>query len=359
MKSKILTITFIFFVSLLYIFSKEVWDAGCAPAKPKYEFQKGMCYVTWNKDRYASKSSDESLERLAKTGTKWVAIVPTWYQQQCHTAKIFPTENSPADSSVIHAIDIAHSLGMKVMLKPHLDLIDLSSGSWRGEIACVSEPEWNEWFQSYRDFILHYAKIAEEHNVEMLCIGTELTTVAMIRDDMWKNIVIKPVRQIYRGFLTYAANWNDEFNHVGFWDALDYVGIDAYYPLSEKDRPSFGEIKDGWQKWVKELEEFQAKVKKPIIFPEVGYYSAKGTARKPWEEPNRGEIDVELQADCYQALLETFWDKDWFYGVYWWKWGTNVRFGGLLNRGYSMQNKPAQDIVKAWYNKPVPKKKKF
>lgn len=327
--------------------------------KPKYEFQKGMCYVTWSKDKYSSKESDESMKALAKTGTKWIAIVPTWYQDKCYTTNIFPTEKSHSDSSIIHIINTAHSLGMKVMLKPHLDLIDLSSGSWRGEIACISEPDWKAWFESYRDFILHYGRIAQENKVEMLCIGTELTSVAMVREDMWKNIVIKPVREVYKGPLTYAANWNDEYNHINFWDALDYVGIDAYYPLSDKDRPSLEELKEGWQEWVKELEGFQAKVNKPIIFPEVGYYSAKGTANKPWEEPPRGEIDLELQADCYRALLETFWDKDWFYGVYWWRWGTNVSFGWRMNRGYSMQNKPAQDVVTKWYRKAPSKKKRF
>ncbi len=350
----------IILLSSFLILSESAWAAGCAPAKPKYEFQKGMCYVTWSKDRYASMASDESLKALAKTGTKWVAIVPTWYQEKCHTTTIFSTQSSPTDESVIHAISTAHSLGMKVMLKPHLDLIDLSSGSWRGDIACISESDWRDWFNSYRDFILHYAKLAQDNKVEMLCIGTELTSIAMIREDMWKNVVIKPTREVYKGPLTYAANWNTEFRHINFWDALDYVGIDAYFPLSDdKERPSLEEIKQGWQQWVKDLETFQAKVNKPIIFPEVGYYSAKGTAIKPWEEPQRAEIDLQLQADCYEALLDTFWNKDWFYGVYWWKWGTNVRFGGKNNRGYSMQNKPAQDVVTKWYRKSPSKKKKL
>jgi hypothetical protein len=106
---------------------------------------------------------------------------------------------------------------------------------------------------------------------------------------------------------------------------------------------------------VKELEEFQAKVNKPIIFPEVGYCSADWTAKTPWEEIAGGNVNMELQADCYSALLETFWDKPYFFGVYWWKWGTDVRFGGKGNRGFNPQNKAAQDVVRAWYAKPSPK----
>lgn len=330
-------------------------------AKANIEFQKGMCYVTWNKARYASVGSDESLEEMAKTGTKWAAIMVNWYQDKCYTTSIFPTEKSASDESLIHAIDKMHSLGMKVMLKPHLDVIDTSGGSWRGEIACAAEPDWEVWFDSYGEFIKHYAKIAQEHKVELFCIGTELTSVATIKENLWKTKVIAPVRLIYKGPLTYAANWSEEYTHVKFWDSLDYVGIDAYFPLSEKKRPTLEEIKKGWEPWVKELEEFQAKVNKPIIFPEIGYCSALGTAKTPWEEVGNGynSIDSELQADCYRALLETFWDKDWFYGVYWWRWGTDVRFGGPSNTGYSLQNKPAQQVVTKWYVKPGPKKSRY
>jgi len=326
---------------------------GCAPAKPKIEWQKGMCYATWTKEKYSSPEADESLAELAKTGTKWVAVMTTWYQEACHTTRIFPTEKTPSDASVIHAIEKIHSLGMKVMLKPHLDLIDTAGGSWRGEIACAPD-DWNKWFESYRDFMLHYAVIAKEHNVELFCIGTELTSVATIKEDMWKNKIIAPVKDVYKGLLTYAANWNEEFMQVKFWDLLDYVGIDAYFPLSENDRPTLDELKKGWENWVKEVEDFQKKVNKPIIFPELGYCSVKGTARTPWEEIGRGEPDLELQADCYRAFFETFWDKKWFYGIYWWKWGTDVRFGGPSNKGFSIQNKPAVDVVAEWYKKPTP-----
>ena len=343
----------VFFVTCLTYVSQSVYALG----KPRLEWQNGMCYTTWSKDRYSSNASDESLKALAKTGTKWVSIVATWYQEACDTTKIFSNNKTPSDSSVIHAIKTIHSLGMKAMLKPHLDLLDTSGGSWRGEIACAPG-NWDAWFESYRDFVLHYAKMAQEHNVEIFCIGTELTSVATIKEQMWKEKIIAPVREAYKGPLTYAANWNEEFSQVKFWDVLDYVGIDAYFPLSEKARPTLEEIKKGWEPWIKEIEEFQKTVNKPIIFPEVGYCSAEGAAKKPWEEIAKGEVDLALQADCYQALYETFWDKSWFYGMYWWKWGTDVRFGGPGNRGFSLQNKPAEGVVTRWYKKPAPKKKK-
>jgi hypothetical protein len=328
------------------------------PAKPKIEFQKGICYTTWSKNRYSTPESDASIKQLASTGASWASILTTWYQDKCYTTKIYPTEKTPSDESIVHAIKTMHSLGLKVMLKPHLDVVDASGGSWRGEISCISDPDWEEWFASYRDFVVHYARLAQANNVEMFCIGTELTTIATMKEATWKEKVIAPVREVYKGPLTYAANWNEEFEHVKFWDALDYVGIDAYFPLSDKDAPALDEIKKGWEEWVKQMEAFQARVNKPIIFPEVGYCSANGTTETPWEELS-GTLNLDLQKDCYEALFQTFWDKDWFYGVYWWRWGTDTRFGGPNNRGYTFQNKPAQATVTSWYAKAIPPKRAF
>ena len=62
---------------------------------------------------------------------------------------------------------------------------------------------------SYKDYILTYAKAAEELNAEMLCIGTELEQFVIERPNFWKKL-IREIRNVYKGKLTYAANW-DEF----------------------------------------------------------------------------------------------------------------------------------------------------
>lgn len=320
-------------------------------AKFKPEYQKGICYVTWAKDRFLSERSDESIRELARTGATWVAVTVHWYQDSCSTTDIFSTTKTASDESLAHVIEYIHSRGMKVLLKPHIDIIDAANGGWRGEIACATEPDWDAWFKSYSGFILRYAEIAKKNRVDMFCVGTELTSSAITKDKLWRMKVIAPVRKIYKGPLTYAANWNEEYNQIKFWDALDYVGIDAYFPLSENDYPTIADLKRGWELWIRELESFQAKVNKPVIFPEIGYCSAVGTARTPWEEASKAELDLELQANCYRAFFETFQDKEWFYGAYWWRWGTDVRFGGPFNKGYSFQNKPAQDVVTEWYKK--------
>ncbi|MCQ9207196.1 MAG: hypothetical protein NG740_04895 [Omnitrophica bacterium] len=312
------------------------------------EIQKGMCYTTWSKKAYGTTKSDKSLEKLKEINVNWVAIVTTWYQDTCFSMNIFPTGKTSSDESVKRAIEKARSLGMKVMVKPHLDLLSTAEGSWRGEIACVKEPEWQVWFNDYKKFTLHYAKIAEETGAEMFCVGTELTATTVGHENEWREI-ISAVKEVYNGDLTYAANWSDEYLQIRFWDALDYAGIDAYFPLSDKDKPTYDELIEGWKKWVPEIEEWQSGIDKPVIFPEVGYRSSSGAARQPWEHSPGPRVDLELQVDCYKAMVDTFWSKNWFYGVYWWNWGTDVRMGGRSNRGFTLQNKPVQDYVEGLY----------
>ncbi len=312
------------------------------------KFQKGMCYVAWDKERYLSPYSDKALESLAATGADWISIVTTWYQRNLESARIEPTENTPSDESLVHAIKKAHELKLKVMLKPHVDLIETFDGAWRGDIFFYRKEDWDAWFSDYRKFISHYAALAEKTGVDILCIGTELAGTSDLKD-RWKE-VIRLVRTVYRGPLTYAANW-DEFEKVAFWEEIDYAGIDAYFPLSQKEDPPFAEIKAACDNWMKKIESWAVPLGKPIIFTEVGYSSTAGAAGKPWEEKSPGGANVRIQADCYKALLETVWGKEWLAGIYWWRWNTNPDAGGLNSKTYTPQNKPAQKILAEWYRR--------
>jgi hypothetical protein len=317
------------------------------------EFQKGMGYCTWSNDGYDTPGSDESLARVAEVGTEWAAVLVTWYQTDPWSGDIHRTTITPSDETMVHALRKARELGMKRMLKLHLDLLDQADGSWRGEIGASREQDWEKWFRDYTDYVVHYAKMGEAEGVEMLCVGTELSTAATVKGYMWYD-VIKEVRKHYSGQLTYAAHW-DRYMDIRFWDKLDYIGINAYFPLTEKLDPTYDELIEGWAKWVAEIEEFQAGMGQPIIFPEIGCASSDGAAIRPWEHVPRTEVNLRLQADYFRAIYDIFWGKEWFYGMYWWYWGTNVNMGGEHNRYFTPQNKPAEKVVQEWYAKPEPR----
>ena len=323
------------------------------PPKPPLEFQQGVGYATWSHTGYATKASNESIEKLVELDGNWMSVLVTWYQSTCWSGDIHRGDRTPSDKALIQAIRRAHDLGLKVMLKPHLDIIDQSDGSWRGEIACAREPDWEKWFREYTKYMMHYIKIANREKVEMFCVGTELSTTATVKGYMWSDM-IKKLRSKYFGLMTYAAHW-DRYMDIRFWGDLDFIGINAYFPLTKKMEPTYDELLAGWVQWVNEMEVFQKSQDKLVIFPEAGCTSADGAAIRPWEHVARGEVNTKLQADFYTALLNTFWGKEWFYGLYWWYWGTNPKMGGKYNRGFTPQNKLAEVVIDKWYSKPLPR----
>ena len=310
-------------------------------------FQKGICYASWEKERYASVYSDQSLEMLAQTGAEWVAIISTYYQDKYNSKEIFPSERTPSDKSLIHAVNKAHQLGLKVMLKPHLDLVDESEGLWRADIGFQKESDWQEWFRQYLKFILHYALIAEKTGAEIFCIGTELS-FASSKTAFWREEIVPALRKVYSGKLIYAANW-DEYKFIRFWNDLDYVGIDAYFPLHQKGNPGYEEIKNSWTKWAEEIGIWQKTIKKPVIFTEIGYQSADFAAAKPWENSYSGSVNLQIQSDCYRAALEALSNKLWCQGIYWWYWKATPYAGGTNNRDFTPQKKPAETILTLYY----------
>ena len=69
---------------------------------------------------------------------------------------------------------------MQVLLKPN---VDLRNGNWRGNILPSAA-----WFASYTDFMNDWADFAEQHQVEMLSVGTEYNRLQG-RESDWRNVI--------------------------------------------------------------------------------------------------------------------------------------------------------------------------
>ncbi|MBT8321483.1 MAG: glycoside hydrolase TIM-barrel-like domain-containing protein [Eudoraea sp.] len=235
---------------------------------------------------------------------------------------------------------------LRIMLKPQIWI-------WRGEftggLKMTSEEDWQTLEASYEKFILTYAQLAQDTRVEIFCIGTDLEEFIKARPQFWEQLVGK-IRNIYKGSLTYAANW-DEYKRTPFWSRLDFVGIDAYFPLSEEKTPSVDTLKAGWKPWKTKIEEIAKLTGKPILFTEFGYRSMDYTARKPWlVDRNKQEVNLEGQVNAKKAIFEEFWSEDWFAGGFVWKWFIHHnRAGGDEDNRFTPQNKPAEEIIREFY----------
>jgi len=229
-----------------------------------------------------------------------------------------------------------------------------SEGKWRSDIYPKNDKEWNTWKDSYRDFILRYAKIAESANAEMFCLGAELTQLTKEKEDYWKAL-IREVRTIYSGELTYAANWYKEYEDIKFWGELDYIGVQGYFPLVKSENPSIDKISKGWKKYSAKLESLHEKFNRQIIFTEMGYKSTACSAIRPWEWlENKDRSDVQYsdttQANCYSAFFKSIWPKPWFSGVHIWQMRADYQVRtDRKNMDFFPQGKLAEEIISKGY----------
>lgn len=239
--------------------------------------------------------------------------------------------------------------GIKLMLKPQIWVMH---GSYTGHIKMKSEKDWKTFESSYRTFILNFAKVASEIEADIFCIGVELEQFTVLRPQFWKDLTVD-IRKIYKGELTYAANW-DEYKRVTFWGKLDYIGIDAYFPLSDSKTPTVAELEKGWETHKTEIRKVQYYYKKPILFTEFGYRSVDYSAKKPWDSnyDKINKTNLVAQKNALQAIHNQFWKEKWFAGGFLWKWfPDNVKSGGKDNDRFTPQNKPAEELLKTLYSK--------
>lgn len=311
--------------------------------------QKGISYAGYTSGRYDQPYADLSLGQLAATGASWVSVIVTAYQPAITSTAISLATATPTDAELTRAITIAHSLGLKVMLKPHVDL-SADPTHWRGQIgqAFATEAEWAAWFASYREFIGHYADIARDGNVEQFSVGTELMGTSARAAD-WRS-VLAGIRSRYPGALLYASDWAGEADWIDWWDGLDYIGVDAHYPLTSKNDPTVAELNAAWAPKAVQLAALSARWGKSVVITEIGYQSRTGATSHPAGGP--GALNLQEQSNAYQAAFESLYSQPWLAGLYWWFWGTDTFEGGPCDDNFTPHNKPAEDILRSWYGGP-------
>lgn len=321
--------------------------------------KRGVCWVAGPKPVTAA-----SFKPLVAAHVTWISQTPFGWQPRSDRPEIFyRTEGGwwgESDEGLAATTKLALSDGIHTMLSPHLWLRRHSGGhhgKWRSDIAMKSERDWQRWFANYDAFILHYAHFASRHEIGSLVIGTELAGTLPGHEAEWRHL-IGLVRAVYHGRLTYAANWYDEADAVPFWDALDAIGIQAYFPLSKHSDPSLAELENAWRKRLPQLATLAQRFGKPIVFTEIGYRSTPDAAVDPWRWPDFSDAskyrtDNTLQARCYQAFFDVVWPQPWFGGAYFWKWyPAPPRHPQRLTVGFTPQGKPALEVLRQGFAQP-------
>ena len=283
--------------------------------------------VSWWFEGARGDGGARSFRELAALGVKWVSIHTWEARQKALDAPAFtPANDRFGLRDLSGLVRTAHAEGLRVLYKPHLEMrgwevtpreIAIFRGSdaaakrrlyerleregrvlegRHNEIEMRTDDDWQAWFRNYGEYILAHARQAEAAGADLFCVGRELDRTVLRREADWRDL-IRRIRGLYRGPLTYSANF-DTYRGLGFWDSLDFIGISAYFNLSDAPNPSPAELAQGWDRALAPLAELSRRFDRPVLLTEVGYPAIAGAARAPWRE-GPGPADAWLQARLY------------------------------------------------------------
>ncbi len=316
------------------------------PAPRGPEFRRGVALGLFVSDRdpaYQLELYRAFLFEIRDLGATDVQISVRWAQDDVRATQLGPDPEVTPDDAVVAAVVKGASLvGLRPFVMPVVHLRRRAQGEWRGRLAPADRAAW---WRAYRRFVIHYARIARHAGADLLALGSELLT--MERDEIrWRNLATD-VRRVFQGQLTYSANW-DHFEPVGFWDAVDVVGVTAYTPLSEAPDPDEEVLLAGWAPFRRHLRAWAARHDHRYVLTEVGFPSQPTAAARPWDHGHRGEPDLALQLRCYRATFRAWHDDPRLAGAFVWNW---FGAGGLRDHGYTPRGKPAAAVLRHWFTR--------
>ncbi len=309
------------------------------PAKD-HGFLRGMTVSCPGYGRiWGSRSMADAMRELTGLGVEWVSIHPYAGVRRDGTIRFQPASET---GYLGRGVDIARQADIKLFWKPHLAY--WGSFEWRGAIAFgEDEAAWRRFFDGYQAFIVDHARFAESSGIRLFSIGLEYEKTTG-HEAEWRRI-ITAVRGVYSGRITYSANW-DRLDSVPFWDAVDLIGVQAYFPLSQDPDPSKETLLRGWDGPLARLEGLSKRHGKPVIFAEIGYDVSPVAAREPWLAKSRETAqNRELQRRLMEVALDRIESEPFIHGMFWWKWMP----GSRSYRDFAMRHPGVKEILRqAW-----------
>lgn len=292
------------------------------------------------KGTFTKKETKESFDyMLEHTKANFVIFAPSGLQNTAQSEEICYTSSATfSDEELREMIRYAKKKGVGVALKP---TVNCKNGVWRAYISfferdVVCEPKWSNWFHSYTDFQIHYAKIAKEEQCEMFIAGCEMVMTEH-RETEWRHLLAK-IREVYDGLLSYNTDKYQEEN-ISWWDAVDVISSSGYYPI------------DDWERQLDRIEKVVNQYKKPFFFAEAGCMSREGSKYVPNNWGLQGKQRLEEQVEWYEAMFLACEKRNWMKGFAMWDWKPimNTEQEAKKDDGYEICKKPVQEVIRRFY----------
>lgn len=309
-------------------------------------FMRGMVLTCPGVTALSDSGADEAITSIAGASANWVAInLPLGQESGTSTDVSADPVVTPTESSVAHAVDLAHRQQLRVMLRP---VIVAKDGTAREDFA-PADPK--KWLDSYASTLDPYLDMARVHNVELIDVGSDYSRTEATAP--WPELIAR-ARRGYTGAVTYGAAaaagaGGGGYQVVPFWSQLDYVGIDAFFPISQAPNPTMADCQQGWKAVSDEIKTWMptGAAGKPVLFTAIGMPACAGAAARPGHVDAGAAEDNDIQnVDC-QAFLSVMGAQSWLSGAFWYGW--EVRGAGEAAGPYAIQGRPAATTLRTAY----------
>ena len=319
-----------------------------------------------------------AIQKVQEIGSNTLVIRPTWSL----------LANNPVEFSLKPGVDLFGSelnsifksiqaTDMRIAIFPTVNHQGSISDWWLDSI--LDNTWWDNWFSSYRAFILYYSKLAAQNNIETLILGGDWLLPALPggtlpdgsnsnppadSDARWISLIAE-IRQQYSGQIFWAVKYPGGLVHTPVLiNELDGIYLLWTAPIADSLDTSImdmhtqaGILLDN------EIAPFKATFQKPMViaiaYPSIsgsgfGCFKESQSYCKDWtllNQPNPFIENIELnfraQQDVYQAMFKAINERSWV--------------DGFISRGFyvplslqdvsaSIFGKPTITLVDHWFH---------
>ena len=221
---------------------------------------------------------------------------------------------------------------------------------------------WESYFEQLTPFVLNYAQIAEQNNVEMFLLKNQWH-----QDDSefvapLYAALIDEIKNVYSGPIALDQWGGGGENHMAAFDKADYIAIDVFshdmadhqQHISDLNSPDIDELCTE----IGHFLDFEYKLTteeydKPVIVYTLGGSSYDGAllGEPYWEDvfwyyPDdpAAPVNLQVQADFFEASMQAIAERPWIEGVF----SFGYVYWDNLDKSVSVRGKPAEGVLAKW-----------
>lgn len=297
------------------------------PSDPtvRQTFENGMAFPRWGLTVYGVTDTwaQDVAAMQAQTHAQWVEMTVSLSQNGVSGTNVFIGANSSSPDDLYVGVTNARAAGLKVYLKPLLNVLNDPTTTWSGDVTLSSHAAAQQWFQSYWAAYKPYVKAAASAGVSQVSIGTEFSLLQAEYPDQW-HWLLQQVSGVFHGPITYELN-HDTIVRAPDWlsdSHLAYIGVSEYDSLQTTPQDiSTDQIEQLWrQNIIPLLDHLSAQMGKPVLLSEVGYRDTADCLTDPWISQTSAPADPSLQGAAYAAAIAVAKSDQHIAGIYFWAW---------------------------------------